>query len=88
MDTRRIHAISAFLQHELRAQGLDQVSAVDAAGWLDKAGLLRDSPSRPGLPLRNILRTLNKCGQLERLAGAYQEPRQPYGRWWIRCIQS
>jgi hypothetical protein len=33
-----------------------EARAVEAAHWLDAAGLLADSPSRPGLPLRNMLR--------------------------------
>lgn len=69
--------ISAFLQHELARCGLAEVSAVEAAGWLDEARLLADSKHRRGLPLRNRLR-----GGV--IAGADQRPPRPYGRWFIK----
>jgi hypothetical protein len=54
-----------------------RASAVAAARELDRLGLLRDSQSRPGLPLRNLLRE-------GKVANAYQEG----GRWWfIRCAE-
>lgn len=53
MDTG---AINAHIQHQLRLTGLDEVTAVEAACWLDEVGLLKDSPHRPGLPLRRLLR--------------------------------
>ena len=81
-----IERISAFLQERLKAEGLPEVSAVDAALWLDEAGILGDSQSKPGLPLRNILRRVQRTGQLELIAGAYQEPSQRYGRWYIRRV--
>jgi hypothetical protein len=52
---------------------MDMVTAVEAAGWLDEAGLLSDSPHRPGLPLRNLLRE-------QRIRGQRQEPNR---RWFI-----
>lgn len=69
--------VSAFLQERLGRLGLNEVSAVDAAVWLDEAGLLADAPSRPGLPLRNLLRT-------GAIAAAEQRPPKPNGRWFIR----
>ena len=68
--------ITAFLQAELRRRRLSEVTAVQAASWLDERHLLRDSPSRPGLPLRNLLR----AGVI---GGAEQRPSKPYGRWFI-----
>jgi hypothetical protein len=72
-----ISQINLFLQDELRKRAQEEVRAVDAAGWLDAAGLLKDSRHRPGLPLRNLLR----AGQIE---GAEQRPPRPHGRWFIR----
>jgi hypothetical protein len=68
---------SAFLQRRLHQLGLDEVPAVAAAAWLDEAGLLRDSPTRPGLPLRTLLR----AGTIPQ-----GEQRPPFrnGRWFIR----
>lgn len=74
-------AISAFLQRELRTRRRDDVPAVEAARWLDRAHLLSDSPSRPGLPLRNLLRA-------DRIKGAEQRPPRRYGRWFIRQLHT
>jgi hypothetical protein len=51
-----IDKINEFIQNELKKRNLFEVTAVDAAVWLDKAGLLKDSTDRPGLPLRDLLR--------------------------------
>lgn len=50
-----------------------EVPAVEAAHWLDQAGLLRDSEIRHGLPLRNLLRA-------GLIVGQRQEPNR---RWFI-----
>lgn len=42
----------------LDGKGLKSISAVAAAEILDKAGILKDSHSRPGKPLRDILRKI------------------------------
>jgi hypothetical protein len=55
-----------------------EVTAVEAAEELDRLGLLRDSQSRPGKPLRELLR-----------AGKIDHSHQESGRWWfIRCGSS
>ena len=48
--------INKHIQDMLNKKGLDEVSAVEAAKWLDEVGILNDSTSRPGLPLRKRLR--------------------------------
>ena len=58
-----IDKISQFLQDHLNSIGRDSVRAVEAAEWLDKAGLLNDSASRPGRPLRDLLRANKIKGQ-------------------------
>ncbi len=68
-----IEAINAHVQQQLRVRGLAEIPAVEAARWLDQAGLLRDSPDRPGLPLRELLR----AGLIE---GQRQEANH---RWFI-----
>ncbi len=68
--------INAFIQDELRQRALHDVTAIEAARWLQGAGLLADSEHRPGLPLRNLLR----AGQIN---GSEQRPAKPYGRWFI-----
>lgn len=65
--------IDALIQRRLATLGMAEVAAVEAAQWLDSAGLLDDSPDRPGLPLRKLLR----AGQI---AHAKQEPNN---RWFI-----
>jgi len=69
-------AISTFLQSELQRAGVEYFTAVEAAARLDKAGVLKDSKHRRGLPLRNLLRE-------GRIRGARQQPNQPHGRWFI-----
>lgn len=76
VDTDENERISAFLQDELRRRGLHEVDAVEAATWLDAAHVLKDSRSRPGLPLRDRLRA-------RAITGAEQRSPRPYGRWFI-----
>lgn len=71
-----IEDINEFLQNELGERGLDSVSAVEAARWLEEANLLPDDPERPGVRLRYLLRT----GQIR---GGEQVPRSSYGRWYV-----
>ena len=73
----KIERINAHLQSRLRKESRDEVAAVEAATWLDKAGLLPDSRARPGLPLRRLLRDGVITGQEQR-------PNVRHGRWWIR----
>lgn len=68
--------ISEFLQACLRRERLDEVTAVEAARWLDMAGVLTDSESRRGQPLRDMLRA-------GAITEAEQRPPRPQGRWFI-----
>jgi hypothetical protein len=72
----RTFEINTFLQRELKRRQLDEVAAVEAARWLDSSGLLEDSASRPGLPLRKMLR----AGDID---AAIQRPAGSHGRWFI-----
>ena len=76
MQSQRHVEIEVFLQEALARRALDEVTAVEAARWLSSAGLLADSDSRPGLPLRNLLRA-------GLITSAEQRPPQRYGRWFI-----
>ncbi len=71
----RLARINAVLQTAACASPERRVAAVEAAHELSRLGLLRDSPTRPGLPLRNLLRE----GKIDH---AYQEARR---RWFIGC---
>lgn len=51
-----MNAISNFLDEYLQKIGRESIGAVEANALLDKAGILKDNPQRPGLPLRNKLR--------------------------------
>jgi TDG/mug DNA glycosylase family protein len=68
--------IDRFLQAELVRRRLGEVTAVKAAAWLDEALLLPDSASRPGLPLRKLLRA-------GRIRSGEQRPPQKHGNWFI-----
>ena len=74
-----IYAINRFLQDRLLEQDIHEVPAVEAACWLDDAGMLADSERRRGLPLRNLLR--EGC-----IVGADQRPPNRYGRWFITRV--
>ena len=69
-------SINERLQSELLKRGLESVSAVEAAKWLDKAGLLPDSIDRPGRELRHMLRA-------KKIRGGVQELN---GRWFIHLV--
>ena len=73
---RRAHL---YLQRHMRTTGGSELDAVTAGAILDKAGVLRDSQQRPGLPLRKLLRD-------GLIPGAYQIPARPYGRWHIPLL--
>lgn len=68
-----INAINRFIQEQLVVRELQSVTAVQAAIWLDKAGLLADSSSRAGKKLRDLLRAHEIAGQRQELNG----------RWYI-----
>lgn len=68
----RINEINAAIQRLAAADPAREVTAVEAAAELDRLGLLRDSSSRPGLPLRRLLR-----------GGRIGHARQEGGRWWL-----
>ena len=55
--------ISRFVQLVLQLRNMATVHAVEAARWLDAVGLLEDSPTRRGLPLRRHLRAKAIRGQ-------------------------
>jgi hypothetical protein len=74
IDPHELRKINQHLQNRLSALGRDDVTAVEGARWLDTAGLLGDSESRPGLPLRNLLRD-------RVIDGAEQRPNHKYGGW-------
>ena len=64
--------INAAIQHLACNHPDQRVTAVEAAAELDRLNLLRDSPARPGKPLRDLLRK----GAIDL---AYQEG----GRFWF-----
>lgn len=72
-----LYAINLHLQERLERDWRDEVGAVEAARWLDKAGLLTDR--KEGLPLRDLLRT-------GRIAGQMQCPDNKNGKWFIRRL--
>lgn len=67
--------INAAIQRFACAQPDRRVTAVEAGAELDRLGLLRDSATRPGKPLRELLR-----------AGGIDHAYQEGGRsWYIEC---
>lgn len=43
---------SLFLDEYLQKNGRESIGAVEANALLDRGGILKDNPQRPGLPLR------------------------------------
>ena len=72
-----LYNINLHLQERLEHEWRDEVRAVEAAGWLDEVGLLRDR--KRGLPLRNLLRAGH-------IAGQEQRPNKKNGSWFIRRL--
>ena len=58
-----VDLINRYLQLVLDLKGQDSATAVEAARWLDAVELLKDSDTRPGKPLRDLLRAGQIIGQ-------------------------
>jgi hypothetical protein len=71
-----VSQINQLIQSKLERNHQSEVTAVEAAQWLDKAGILKDSTHRPGLPLRNLLRAGLIDGQKQ----------MPNSRWFIEKV--
>tara|TARA_B100000315_G_C14343848_1_gene480828 strand:- start:100 stop:765 length:666 start_codon:yes stop_codon:yes gene_type:complete len=56
MPTSKVILVNNFIQTYLRDKGITTITPVEIARELESAGILKDSKSRPGLPLRNLLR--------------------------------
>ena len=59
MPTSKVILVNNFIQTYLRDKGITTITPVEIARELESAGILKDSKSRPGLPLRNLLRQGN-----------------------------
>jgi hypothetical protein len=68
-----IEKINQLIQDRMAQEGIVFIKAVEAAKWLDEAGLLKDSMTRKGKPLRDLLRQ-------ELIWSAWQDTRK---RWII-----
>jgi hypothetical protein len=77
MPKALVGQIIKFIDEHLERTGIDSLSPVEANALLEDAGILNDSASRPGLPLRKLLR-----------AGLFPSAEQSTGgkggRWFIR----
>ena len=73
MPTLKVIRVNNFIQTYLRDHNLPSITPVEIARELDDASVLNDSKSRPGLPLRNLIRH----GSIE---GAWQDESR---RWHI-----
>jgi len=59
----KLATINLYIQFMLQQRGESEATAVQAAEWLQTAGILKDSRHRPGLPLRELLRSNKILGQ-------------------------
>jgi len=76
--SKKVEALNQFIQKKLLELEYKEVSAVEMAKYLDEAGILKDNKSRPGLPLRNYLRSNS-------IIGGYQNASK---RWFIKKIEN
>ena len=77
VDASKIKKINQFLQSELIKRHRFEITAVEGGEWLEESKLLKDSPTRKGKPLRDLLRDKKIVGQI-------QIPQQKNGFWFIR----
>ena len=61
-----LYAINLHLQQRLELDWREEVRAVEAARWLDKADLLRNHKN--GLPLRRLLRAGRTCQRRSKIS--------------------
>ncbi len=66
MPSSKVIKVNNFIQTYLREHSLSSITPVEIAVELENAGVLKDSKSRSGLPLRNLIRS----GSIE---GAWQD---------------
>lgn len=76
MTTTKILSVNNFIQSFLHNHNLKSITPVEIAQELDKCGILKDVATRPGLPLRNLIRQ----GKIE---GTWQDGSK---RWHIDRI--
>ncbi len=75
-----VNKINQYLQERLLKENKWEITADLAARWLDDAEILKDSSTRQGLPLRNLLRDNKISGQMKRAAGTSKD------QWFIRRL--
>lgn len=54
--------INNFIQRKIKVNDFREISLITASNWLDNAGLLKDSDSSPGYPLRRHIHKGNIFG--------------------------
>ena len=77
MPSSKVIKVNNFIQTYLREHSLSSITPVEIAMELENAGVLKDSKSRSGLPLRNLIRS----GSIE---GAWQDGSR---RWHIELVE-
>lgn len=55
VDLKKFTAILSFLDNYMTSKGKKEINDMEANRELEHAGLLNDSQTEPGLPLRNFL---------------------------------
>jgi hypothetical protein len=77
MPKALVEQIKKFIDEHLERTGIDSLSPAEANALLEDAGILNDSASRPGLPLRKLLRA-------KLFPNAEQSTGGKGGRWFIK----
>lgn len=64
VDLKKFTAILSFLDNYMTSKGKKEINDMEANRELEHAGLLNDSQTEPGLPLRNLLMSMRDTNHL------------------------
>ena len=78
VDLKKFSVLQTYLDRYMESSGKKEINDIEANRELDNAGLLKDSQSQPGLPLRNLLISMRDSNHLP------QNIKQMYGSWGIK----
>jgi hypothetical protein len=79
--------ISKYAQEWLRINNRTEAKPGELMPYLIEKGVFK-SDHRNGLPLRNVLRELEKRDMLHLIQGAEYEPKQKNKMWYIRLMDN
>lgn len=76
VDLKKFTAILSFLDNYMTSKGKKEINDMEANRELEHAGLLNDSQTEPGLPLRNLLMSMRDITICRRMSSRCMAPGQ------------